>query len=150
MAKKVVGSLKLQIKAGQANPSPPVGPALGQRGINIMEFCKAFNARTQEMEQGSPVPVVITYYADKSFTFETKTAPASFLLKKAAGLKPVGKRNRAKGSEKPGRVVAGSVTAKQVREIAEAKMKDLSANDVEAAMQIILGSARSIGIEVKG
>jgi large subunit ribosomal protein L11 len=150
MAKKVVGSLKLQIKAGQANPSPPVGPALGQRGINIMEFCKAFNAKTQEMEQGSPVPVVITYYADKSFTFETKTPPASFLLKKAAGLKPVGKRNRAKGSEKPGRVVAGTVTAKQVREIAEAKMKDLSANDVEAAMQIILGSARSIGIEVKG
>lgn len=150
MAKKVVGSLKLQIKAGQANPSPPVGPALGQRGINIMEFCKAFNARTQEMEQGAPVPVVITYYADKSFTFETKTPPASFLLKKAAGLKPVGKRNRAKGSEKPGRATAGTVTAKQVREIAEAKMKDLSANDVEAAMQIILGSARSIGIEVKG
>ncbi|MGP9804689.1 MULTISPECIES: 50S ribosomal protein L11 [unclassified Paracoccus (in: a-proteobacteria)] len=150
MAKKVVGSLKLQIKAGQANPSPPVGPALGQRGINIMEFCKAFNAKTQEMEQGSPVPVVITYYADKSFTFETKTPPASFLLKKAAGLKPVGKRNRAKGSEKPGRAVAGTVTVKQVREIAEAKMKDLSANDVEAAMKIIVGSARSIGIEVKG
>lgn len=150
MAKKVVGSLKLQIKAGQANPSPPVGPALGQRGINIMEFCKAFNARTQEMEPGSPTPVVITYYADKSFTFETKTAPASFLLKKAAGLKPVGKRNRAKGSDKPGRAQAGTVTAAQVRQIAEAKMKDLSANDVEAAMQIILGSARSIGIEVKG
>ena len=150
MAKKVVGSLKLQIKAGQANPSPPVGPALGQRGINIMEFCKAFNARTQEMEQGSPVPVVITYYADKSFTFETKTAPASFLLKKAAGLKPVGKRNRARGSDKPGRTVAGHVTVKRIREIAEAKMKDLSANDVEAAMQIILGSARSVGIEVKG
>ena len=150
MAKKVVGSLKLQIKAGQANPSPPIGPALGQRGINIMEFCKAFNARTQEMEAGSPVPTVITYYADKSFTFETKTPPASFLLKKAAGLKPVGKRNRAKGSEKPGRATAGTVTAKQVREIAELKMKDLSANDVEAAMQIVLGSARSIGIEVKG
>ena len=150
MAKKVVGQLKLQIKAQEATPSPPVGPALGQRGINIMEFCKAFNAKTQEMEQGSPVPVVITYYADKSFTFETKTSPASFLLKKAAGLKPVGKRNRAKGSEKPGRAVAGTVTAKQVREIAEAKMKDLSANDIEAAMQIILGSARSIGIEVKG
>ncbi|TBN38725.1 50S ribosomal protein L11 [Paracoccus subflavus] len=150
MAKKVVGSLKLQIKAGQANPSPPVGPALGQRGINIMEFCKAFNARTQEMEQGSPVPVVITYYADKSFTFETKTPPASFLLKKAAGLKPVGKRNRAKGSDKPGRAVAGSVTVKQVRDIAEAKMKDLSANDVDQAMKIILGSARSIGIEVRG
>ena len=150
MAKKVVGSLKLQIKAGQANPSPPVGPALGQRGINIMAFCKEFNAKTQEMEQGSPVPVVITYYADKSFSFETKTAPASFLLKKAAGLKPVGKRNRAKGSDKPGRTVAGSITVKQVREIAEAKMKDLSANDVEQAMKIILGSARSIGIEVKG
>ena len=150
MAKKVVGSLKLQIKAGQANPSPPVGPALGQRGINIMAFCKEFNAKTQEMEQGAPVPVVITYYADKSFSFETKTAPASFLLKKAAGLKPVGKRNRAKGSDKPGRAVAGTVTVKQVREIAEAKMKDLSANDVDQAMKIILGSARSIGIEVKG
>ena len=150
MAKKVVGQLKLQVKAGQANPSPPIGPALGQRGINIMAFCKEFNARTQEMEQGSPIPTVITYYADKSFTFETKTPPASFLLKKAAGLKPVGKRNRAKGSEKPGRAQAGTVTAAQVRQIAEAKMKDLSANDVEAAMQIILGSARSIGIEVKG
>ncbi len=150
MAKKVVGSLKLQVKAGQANPSPPIGPALGQRGINIMEFCKAFNARTQEMEAGSPVPTVITYYADKSFTFETRTPPASFLLKKAAGLKPQGKRNRAKGSEKPGRTTAGTVTAAQVRQIAEQKMKDLSANDIDAAMQIVLGSARSIGIEVKG
>ncbi|MBK5946877.1 50S ribosomal protein L11 [Rhodobacter veldkampii DSM 11550] len=150
MAKKVIGSLKLQVKAGQANPSPPIGPALGQRGINIMEFCKAFNAKTQEMEPGSPVPTVITYYADKSFTFEMKTAPASFYLKKAAGLKPVGKRNRAKGSAKPGRDVAGYVTVAQIREIAEAKMKDLSANDIEAAMQIILGSAKSIGIEVKG
>jgi large subunit ribosomal protein L11 len=150
MAKKVIGSLKLQIKAGAANPSPPVGPALGQRGINIMEFCKAFNAKTQEMEKDSPVPTVITYYADKSFSFETKTPPASFYLKKAAGLKPVGKRNRPKGSVAPGRETAGYVTVAQVREIAEAKMKDLSANDVEAAMQIILGSARSIGIEVKG
>ena len=150
MAKKVIGSLKLQIKAGQANPSPPVGPALGQRGINIMEFCKAFNAKTQEMEPGSPVPVIITYYADKSFSFVTKTAPASFYLKKAAGLKPVGKRNRPRGSEKPGRETAGYVTVAQVREIAEAKMKDLNANDVEAAMRIILGSARSMGIEVKG
>ncbi|MBW0158992.1 50S ribosomal protein L11 [Sedimentimonas flavescens] len=150
MAKKVIGQLKLQIKAGAANPSPPVGPALGQRGINIMEFCKAFNARTQEMEKDMPVPVVITYYADKSFTFETKTSPASYFLKKAAGLKPVGKRNRPKGSPKPGREVAGYVTVAQVREIAQAKMKDLSANDVEAAMQIILGSAKSIGIEVKG
>ena len=150
MAKKVVGSLKLQIKAGQANPSPPVGPALGQRGINIMEFCKAFNAKTADIEPGAPTPVVISYYQDKSFTMDIKTPPASFLLKKAAGLKPVGKRNRAKGSEKPGRAVAGSVTVKQVREIAEAKMKDLSANDVDQAMKIILGSARSIGIEVRG
>lgn len=150
MAKKVVGQLKLQIKAQEATPSPPVGPALGQRGINIMEFCKAFNAKTQEMVKGSPVPVVITYYADKSFTFETKTSPASYLLKQAAGLKPQGKRNRAKGSEKPGRSTAGTVTTKQVREIAELKMKDLSANSVEEAMKIIAGSARSIGIEVKG
>ena len=150
MAKKVVGQLKLQIKAQEATPSPPVGPALGQRGINIMEFCKAFNAKTQELVKGSPVPVVITYYADKSLTFETKTSPASYLLKQAAGLKPQGKRNRARGSEKPGRSVAGTVTSKQVREIAELKMKDLSANSVEEAMKIIAGSARSIGIEVKG
>ena len=150
MAKKVAGKMKLQIKAGQANPSPPVGPALGQRGLNIMEFCKQFNAKTADLEPGSPTPTIITYYQDKSFTMEIKTPPASFLLKKAAGLKPVGKRNRPKGSTKPGREVAGSVTAAQVREIAEAKMKDLSANDIEAAMQIILGSARSIGIEVKG
>ncbi|MCX7890143.1 MAG: 50S ribosomal protein L11 [Rhodobacteraceae bacterium] len=150
MAKKVVGQLKLQVKAGQANPSPPIGPALGQRGINIMEFCKAFNAKTQDMEPGAPVPTIITYYADKSFSFEMKTPPASYYLKKAAGLKPVGKRNRPRGSEKPGRDVAGTVTAAQVRQIAEAKMKDLSANDIEAAMQIILGSARSMGIEVKG
>ena len=146
MAKKVMGSLKLQVKAGQANPSPPIGPALGQRGINIMEFCKAFNAATQKMEPGSPVPVVITAYQDTSFTFEMKTSPASFYLKKAAGLKPVGKRNRPKGSTKPGREVAGTVTVAQVRQIAEAKMKDLSANDVEAAMKIILGSAKSCGI----
>lgn len=150
MAKKIIGSLKLQVKAGQANPSPPIGPALGQRGINIMAFCKEFNAKTQEMEPGSPVPTIITYYADKSFTFEMKTPPASFLLKKAAGIKPVGKRNRAKGSVKPGHDVAGSVTVAQIRQIAEAKMKDLSANDIEAAMQIILGSAKSIGLEVKG
>lgn len=150
MAKKVIGQLKLQVKAGQANPSPPVGPALGQRGINIMQFCKDFNAKSAEMEPGSPVPVVITYYQDKSFSMELKTPPASWYLKKAAGLKPVGKRNRAKGSDKPGRTVAGHVTVKQVREIAEAKMKDLNATDVEGAMQIILGSARSCGIEVKG
>ena len=150
MAKKVIGSLKLQVKAQQANPSPPVGPALGQRGINIMAFVKEFNARTAEIEAGSPVPVVITYYADKSFSLELKTPPASFLLKKAAGLKPQGKRNRPKGSTKPGKEVAGSVTLAQVRQIAEAKMKDLNAISVEAAMQTILGSAKSIGIEVKG
>ena len=150
MAKKVIGQLKLQVKAGQANPSPPVGPALGQRGINIMQFCKDFNARTAEMEQGAPLPVIITYYQDKSFTMDIKTPPASFLLKKAAGLKPVGKRNRARGSEKPGRDVAGSVTVAQVRDIAQAKMRDLNTTDVEQAMQIILGSARSMGIEVKG
>lgn len=150
MAKKIVGYVKLQVPAGKANPSPPIGPALGQRGINIMEFCKAFNAKTQDMEPGSPIPTIITYYADKSFSFEMRTAPASFYLKKAAGLKPVGKRNRPKASVKPGREVAGSVTVAQVRQIAEAKMKDLSANDVEAAMKIIVGSAKSMGIEVKG
>jgi len=149
MAKKVMGQLKLQVAAGDAKPAPPVGPALGQRGINIMEFCKAFNAKTADMEPGSPCPTVISYYQDKSFTMEIKTPPASFLLKKAAGLPPVGKRNRPKGSAKPGRDVAGSVTVAQVRQIAETKMRDLSANDIEAAMQIILGSARSIGIEVK-
>ena len=149
MAKKLIGTLKLHVKAGQANPSPPVGPALGQRGINIMEFCKAFNAKTADMEQGAPTPVVISYYQDKSFTMEIKTPPASYLLKKAAGLPPVGKRNRPKGSPKPGREVAGTVTVAQVRQIAETKMRDLSANDIDAAMQIILGSARSIGIEVK-
>jgi len=149
MAKKKIGSLKLQVKAGQANPSPPVGPALGQRGINIMEFCKAFNAKTADLEPGSPCPTIITYYQDKSFTMEIKTPPASFLLKKAAGLKPVGKRNRPQGSPKPGRDMVASVTLKQVREIAETKMKDLSANDIEAAMKIIVGSANSMGIEVK-
>jgi large subunit ribosomal protein L11 len=150
MAKKVAGSLKLQVKAGQANPSPPIGPALGQRGINIMEFCKAFNAKTQDLEPGSPIPTVITYYVDKSFTFETRTPPASFYLKKAAGLKPVGKRNRPKASVKPGHETAGSVSVAQVREIATAKMKDLNANSVEAAMKVIIGSAKSMGIEVKG
>ncbi len=149
MAKKLIGTLKLQIPAGKANPSPPVGPALGQRGINIMEFCKAFNAKTQEMEEGAPCPTVISYYQDKSFTMDIKTPPASFYLKKAAGLKPVGKRNRPKGSVKPGREVAGTVTVAQVREIAEAKMRDLNAKDIDGAMQIILAPARSMGIEVK-
>ena len=141
MAKKLVGKMKLQIKAGQANPSPPVGPALGQRGINIMEFCKAFNAKTQEMEPGAPCPTVITYYQDKSFDMDIKTPPASYYLKKAAKLKSAAKL--------PGRETVGTVTTKQVKEIAEAKWKDLNANDVEAAMKIILGSARSMGIEVK-
>ena len=150
MAKKLAGKMKLQIKAGQATPSPPVGPALGQRGINIMEFCKAFNAKTADMEQGAPCPTVISYYQDKSFTMEIKTPPASYFLKKAAGLKPVGKRNRPKGATKPGRETIGTITLAQLREIAEAKMKDLSANDGEAAMQIILGSAKTMGIEVKG
>ena len=150
MAKKVVGQLKLQILAGGANPSPPVGPALGQRGINIMEFCKAFNAKTQELDKTAKIPTVITYYADKSFTFEVKQPTASFLIKQAAGLKPVGKRNRPKGSEAPGRSTAATITAAQVRQIAEAKMPDLNATDIEGAMNIILGSAKSIGIEVKG
>ena len=150
MAKKIIGQLKLQVKAGQANPSPPVGPALGQRGLNIMAFVKEFNAKTADLEPGAPTPVVITYYQDKSFSLELKTPPASFFLKKAAGLKPVGKRNRPKGSTKPGREVAGTVTVAQVRQIAEAKMKDLNANSIEGAMQIILGSAKSCGIEVKG
>ena len=149
MAKKLLGQIKLQIPAGKANPSPPVGPALGQRGINIMEFCKAFNAKTQDMEPGAPCPTVISYYQDKSFTMEIKTPPASYYLKKAAGMKPVGKRNRPKGAALPGRETVASVTVKQVREIAEAKMKDLSANDVEQAMKIIVGSAQSMGIEVK-
>jgi large subunit ribosomal protein L11 len=142
MAKKIIGSLKLQVSAGKANPSPPIGPALGQRGINIMAFCKEFNAKTQEMEPGTPIPVVITYYGDKSFTFEMKTPPASHFLKKAAKLQS--------GSKTPGKAPAGSVTRAQVREIAEKKMKDLNANSIEGAMQIILGSARSMGIEVKG
>lgn len=149
MAKKVAGTLKLKIPAGQANPSPPVGPALGQRGINIMEFCKAFNAKTQDMEPGAPCPIVITYYVDKSFAMDIKAPTASYYLKKAAGLRPVGKRNRPKGAEKPGRETIATVTTKQVREIAEAKMNDLNATSIEGAMKIILGSAKSIGIEVK-
>jgi large subunit ribosomal protein L11 len=149
MAKKVIGQLKLQVKAGQANPSPPVGPALGQRGLNIMAFVKEFNAKTADIEPGTPTPVIITYYQDKSFSLELKTAPASYMLKKAAGLPPVGKRNRPKGSVKPGREVAGTVTVARIRQIAEAKMKDLNAVDIEGAMQIILGSAKSCGIEVK-
>ena len=142
MAKKIVGFVKLEVPAGAATPSPPIGPALGQRGLNIMEFCKAFNAQTQEMEKNAPCPTIITVYQDKSFTFEIKTPPASHFLKQAAKLN--------KGSMEPGRTVAGSVTRDQVREIAEAKMKDLNANDVDAAMKIIEGSARSMGLEVQG
>ena len=140
MAKKVAGFLKLQVPAGSATPSPPIGPALGQRGINIMEFCKSFNAQSQDMEKGSPIPVEITYYQDKSFTFRMKTPPISFFLKKAAGLQ--------KGATTPGRGVAGRVTRSQVREIADKKMKDLNAVDVDAAMKMVEGSARSMGLEV--
>ncbi len=142
MAKKIDGYLKLQVPAGQANPSPPIGPALGQRGINIMEFCKAFNAATQKMENGMPIPTIITVFADKSFTFVTKTPPASYFLKKAARLQ--------KGGKEPGREVAGSVTKAQCREIAEAKMVDLNANDLDQATKIIEGSARSMGLVVEG
>jgi large subunit ribosomal protein L11 len=140
MAKKITGYLKLQVPAGQANPSPPIGPALGQRGLNIMEFCKAFNAASQNMEKGAPVPCVLTIYADRSFTFEMKTPPVSHFLRKAAGL--------AKGSQTPGRGVVGSVSRAQVRTIAEQKLKDLNARDVEAAMRMVEGSARSMGLEV--
>ena len=140
MAKKISGYLKLQVPAGSATPSPPIGPALGQRGINIMEFCKAFNAQSQEMEKGSPVPVEITYYQDKSFTFRMKTPPVSYFLKKAAKLD--------KGSQTPGRGSAGKVTKEQVRDIATKKLKDLNATDVDAAMRMVEGSARSMGLEV--
>ena len=140
MAKKIAGQLKLQVPAGSATPSPPIGPALGQRGINIMEFCKAFNAQSQEMEKGAPIPVVITYYQDKSFTFAMKTPPVSYFLKKAAGLQ--------KGSQTPGRGSVGKVSKGQVRDIAEKKLKDLNAVDVDAAMRMVEGSARSMGLEV--
>jgi large subunit ribosomal protein L11 len=141
MAKKITGYLKLQVSAGSATPSPPIGPALGQRGLNIMEFCKAFNARTQEMEKGMPVPVTITIFADKSFTFEMSQPPVSYFLKKAAGL--------AKGGQTPGKgAPAGKVTSAQVREIAKKKMADLNADNEEAAMRMVEGSARSMGLEV--
>ncbi len=140
MAKKVTGYLKLQVPAGAANPSPPIGPALGQRGLNIMEFCKAFNAQTQKMEKGVPIPVVITTYQDRSFTFEMKTPPVSYFLKKAAGLES--------GSKTPGIQSAGQVTKAQVKEIAEQKMKDLNCDSIESAMKMIEGSARSMGLAV--
>jgi large subunit ribosomal protein L11 len=142
MAKKITGYLKLQVPAGAANPSPPIGPALGQRGLNIMEFCKAFNAASQDMEKGAPIPVVLTIYADRSFTFEMKTPPVSHFLKKAAGLQ--------KGGQTPGRAMVATVSRQQVRKIAEDKMKDLNAQDVEAAMRMVEGSARSMGLEVVG
>lgn len=140
MAKKIDGYIKLTIPAGSANPSPPLGPALGQRGVNIMEFAKAFNAKTEELEKGIPTPTIITVYGDKSFSFVTKTAPASYYLKKAAG--------KSSGSNNPGSEVGGTVTRAQCREIAEAKMVDLSANDLDQATKIIEGSARSMGYEV--
>ena len=142
MAKKITGFLKLQVPAGAANPSPPIGPALGQRGLNIMEFCKAFNARTQEMEKGQPIPVVITIFADRSFTFEMKTPPVSYFIKQAV--------KKDKGSSAPGKESAGTLNSSQLREIAEKKMVDLNANDVEAAMAMVAGSARSMGIQVQG
>ncbi len=141
MAKKIDGYIKLQVPAGAANPSPPIGPALGQHGVNIMEFCKAFNAKTDGMEKNMPIPVTITVYADKSFTFTMKKPPVSFFLKKAAKLK--------KGSGEPSRVVAGSVTVDQVREIAQEKIEDMNARTIEAAMESIKGSARAMGLEVK-
>ena len=140
MAKKIDGFIKLNIPAGAANPSPPVGPALGQRGVNIMEFCKAFNASTDSLEKNMPIPVVITVFSDKSFSFVTKTPPVSFYLKKAAG--------KEKGSSEPGRTVGGSVKISQVREIAENKMKDLNAADIDGAIEMVKGSARSMGLEV--
>jgi large subunit ribosomal protein L11 len=142
MAKKITGYLKLQVPAGAANPSPPIGPALGQRGLNIMEFCKAFNAQTQNLERNSPIPVVITIYADRSFSFEMRTPPVAYFLKKAANVES--------GSKTPGRGTIGSVTKAQVREIAEKKMKDLNCDSVEAAMRMVEGSARSMGLEVGG
>ena len=141
MAKKVTGYLRLQVPAGAANPSPPIGPALGQRGLNIMEFCKAFNAQTQNVEKGTPLPVVITIFGDRSFTFEMRTPPVSHFLKKAAKVES--------GSKTPGRGSAGSVTKEQVKEIAQQKMKDLNCDSVEAAMRMIEGSARSMGFEVR-
>ena len=142
MAKKITGYLKLQVPAGSATPSPPIGPALGQRGLNIMEFCKAFNAATQDQEKGAPTPVVITIFADKSFSFETKLPPVTYFLKKSMNLKS--------GSKLPGKESAGTITSKQIREIAEKKMKDLNAYDVDQAMTMIAGSARSMGIQVEG
>jgi large subunit ribosomal protein L11 len=146
MAKKVMGQIKLQVPAGSANPSPPIGPALGQRGLNIMEFCKGFNARTQELEKGMPCPVVITYYQDKSFAFEIKTPPASYFIKKAAKLDT--KKKPGSGSKKPGVDFVGKISKAQCREIAQAKLKDLNAVNIDQAATMIAGTARSMGVEV--
>ena len=146
MAKKIDGYINLQVPAGKANPSPPIGPALGQRGVNIMEFCKAFNAKSKDIEPDTPIPVKITVFSDRSFTFVMKTPPATFFLKKAAGLKATGKPGT--GAKEPGRVTAGQVTMDQVREIAKMKMADLNSDDVEQAARTIAGSARSMGIKV--
>ena len=146
MAKKVDGFINLQVPAGQANPAPPIGPALGQRGVNIMEFCKAFNAKTKDLEQGAPVPVKITVYSDRSFTFEMRLPPATFLIKKAAGMKATGKPGS--GSKEPGRAIAGKITMAQVREIAKLKMKDMNTSDLDAAAKTIAGSAKSMGLQV--
>ncbi len=149
MAKKITGYVKLQVPAGSANPAPPIGPALGQRGLNIMEFCKAFNAQTAQLEKGMPIPVVITAYQDRSFTFELKTPPVSYFLKKAAGLET--KKKPGSGSKTPGKgTFVGNVTRAQLAEIAEKKMKDLNCDTVEAAVQMIEGSARSMGLQVQG
>ncbi len=142
MAKKIDGYIKLQVAAGEAKPSPPIGPALGQRGVNIMGFCKEFNAATQEIEKGTPLPTIITVYSDKSFTFVTKTPPATFLIKKVLGIKS--------GSKEPGKISAGKITREQLAEVAQTKMVDLNANDMDAAIKIIEGSARAMGLQVEG
>lgn len=146
MAKKIDGYINLQVPAGAANPSPPIGPALGQRGVNIMEFCKSFNAKTKDIEQGTPIPVKITVFSDRSFTFEMRTPPATFLIKKAAGMKATGKGGS--GSKNPGRDVAGTITMAQLRDIAKVKIKDMNTDDLEQAAKTMAGSARSMGLKV--
>ncbi len=146
MAKKIEGYINLQVPAGQANPAPPIGPALGQRGLNIMEFCKSFNAKTKEMEQGAPIPVKITAYSDRSFTYEMRMPPATFLIKKAAGMKATGKPGS--GSKQPGVVVSGKVSMAQLQDIAKIKMKDMNTDNMDQAVKTLAGTARSMGIQV--
>jgi large subunit ribosomal protein L11 len=146
MAKKIDGYINLQVPAGAANPSPPIGPALGQRGVNIMEFCKSFNAKTKDLEQGTPIPVKITVFSDRSFTFEMRTPPATYLIKKAVGMKPTGKPGS--GSKNPGRDVVGEITMAQLRDIAKVKLKDMNTDNIEQAARTIAGSARSMGLKV--